>query len=90
MRHAINYREQGPLCRQRLGYKSEMAWSERDTSKVTCKKCQQLLTANGHHFFYWKDDKYLCCKLCGNIRRADGRTNRCRGKARITLRAAQP
>lgn len=41
-----------------------------------------------HEWFYWKDDKFRCCKKCGNIERADKQSGECKGKVKIVLRAA--
>lgn len=45
-----------------------------------------LSRENGHEFIQWKQDKYLSCRNCGNIRRADGLNSPCRGKVKIALR----
>lgn len=50
---------------------------------------------NGHVFFYGADRgftgqlaKWTMCSRCGIIRRSDGQNKPCRGRVRVTLRAA--
>lgn len=41
---------------------------------------------NGHKWFFFSDDKFMSCRVCGMIRRADDKNSPCRGKVRLDLR----
>ena len=42
--------------------------------------------AEEHDWFYWKTDRFRCCRKCGVIERKDGKNKPCKGKCKIVLR----
>jgi hypothetical protein len=43
--HLVDYEKQSPLCGQRLGWRSEIAWVSHDPKTVECEKCRKLFAA---------------------------------------------
>jgi hypothetical protein len=45
-----------------------------------------IAESNGHHWINWH--KFVCCRDCGIIRRADDQNKPCRGVISVGLRSS--
>lgn len=62
--------------------KAKLLWVEKKDPKW-----RMTDGTNGHHWGFWNQDDFQCCRMCGQIRRADDKNPQCQGKAKVEFRS---